>query len=422
LPTSPDTLPRGTSFSNHACFRLRLRPPLLAALILWFSISSLQSVPARSDGSVVVIVSLDGVRYDFPNRVPRGAFARIEKEGVRASRLEPPFPASTFPAHVTLATGCYPERHGILNSRFRDARRGEYDRSTDPAWIACEPLWVTAEKKGVRSAVSNWIGSYGAWRGIEATYHDEAFAERSDRESIGRILAWLQLPEASRPRLILAYLAGTDHVGHLYGPQALQVTERIRMEDRILSLLLEGLQSIPDRNRISLLVVSDHGMVGRKRVFDPGQLLTRGGIPNRTFSSGGCANVYLDRRGDQGPATRLFSGFRGFEVFTGGHLPPDLHYSFSGRTGDLVILAPVGIEMGPDRRREEADLGGVHGYRGTEDLMGGIFYAWGAGIQKGSRVGRVRAVDVYTLVCRLLGIEASDQAQGGVPPGVLKAL
>jgi len=43
----------------------------------------------------------------------------------------------------------------------------------------------------------------------------------------------------------LAYLAGADHAGHQYGPSAPELTGRIRAEDRILSVFLNALDSLP---------------------------------------------------------------------------------------------------------------------------------------------------------------------------------
>jgi len=367
---------------------------------------------------VVVVLSLDGMRYDYPDRVAGGAFSRLEREGVRADRLEPPFPASTFPAHATLATGCYPERHGILNSRFLDRARGEFDLSNDPSWIKCEPLWVTAERHGVRTAVSNWIGSYGPWGGIEASYHDRSFVRRPDGESIRKVVNWLRLPEESRPGLILAYLSGVDHAGHRYGPSAPELTGRIRAEDRVLSVLLDTLESLPDSKRLTLVVLADHGMTERRAAADPMAVLSRHGIRNRTYVSGGCANVYLARQVERERARILLARIPGLEVFPGETLPLDLHYRSPGRTGDLVLLASEGVELGHGDSGEPT-LRGVHGYRGSEETMGGIFYAWGNGVRRGRRAGTILSVDVVPLVCRLLRIPPSSRVQGKVPPGVL---
>jgi len=399
-----------------------LRSALLGFLILFLLLPAAATArPGRGGQTTLVILSLDGMRHDYPGRVPGGAFTRLRQEGVRALRLDPPFPASTFPSHATLATGCYPDRHGILNSRFLDDRRGEFEKSPDPGWLACEPLWIGAERQGIMSGVLNWVGSYGAWGGTRPTYHDPVYRERSDRAAAGEVLRWLRLPAVHRPRLIMAYLRGTDHPGHLYGPDSAQLKRRLQSEDAILSQLLKGVESLPDAGDINLVVVSDHGMASRTRSLDPIAALSRARIRNRTLASGGCANVYLEKRGDLERARRVLLGMPGLEVLAGEALPEDLHYSFPGRTGDLVLVAPVGTGLGRESSASgEPGGGGVHGYRGSENTMGGIFFGWGPGFRKGSTVERIRAVDVYSLACRLLEIRPSGRQQGRVPPGILR--
>ena len=385
-------------------------------LLLLLGSQVLATVP--SSRTTLVLVSLDGFRYDYPDRFRGGALERLEREGVRAERLIPPFPASTFPAHASLATGCYPERHGILNARFLDSARGEYDRSEDPDWLTCEPIWITAERQGTPSAVLNWLASYGKWRGVEASYHADRFASLTDRESLQRILEWLRLPPDSRPRLVVAYLSGADHAGHDQGPQSEAVDRRIRSMDRLLESFLRDLRALPFAEAIQLIIVADHGMASREGRTDPAERLRARRIPHRLLASGGSANLYLRRPEDRMRAIATLEEIPGLQVFPGDRLPKQLHYSYPGRTGDLVLVAPVGVELGSHGVAEAG--GGVHGYRGEEREMGGVFYAQGTEFEKGKRIPAIRAIDVYSIACAVLGVLPSQDAQGRIPPGILR--
>ena len=82
------------------------------------------------------------------------ALARMQRDGARAERLIPVFPSSTFPNHVSLATGTYVDRHGIIENRFtRHERASSFDYGNDASWIEAEPLWIAAERQDVRAAV-----------------------------------------------------------------------------------------------------------------------------------------------------------------------------------------------------------------------------------------------------------------------------
>ena len=396
------------------------RAPIFPRFIICFAFLLLGGAPRHNTtDATLVILSMDGVRYDYPDRVEGGAFRRLEREGVRADRLIPPFPASTFPAHATLATGCYPERHGILNSRFVDSDRGSYDRENDPEWLACEPLWVNAERARLSSAVLNWMGSFGKWGGVEASEHAQEFTPGGDRETLRKVMELLRRSPSRRPRLVMAYLAGADHAGHEAGPDSPQIERKMQSLDRLLSPLLTGIKNLPDAANVNLIVVSDHGMALRRGWLDLQGALSRRSCPGRIFASGGTANVYLTRHSDRARAMRSLSHLSGLEVFQSGALPPDLHYDFPGRTGDLVLVAPVGIELGSSPHGQEVPGGGVHGYRGTEDEMGGILYGWGPAFRRGVRAGRIDAVNVYSLACAILGIAPSERAQGTIPRGML---
>jgi predicted AlkP superfamily pyrophosphatase or phosphodiesterase len=89
----------------------RCAHPLLAALALL--LANFAAAPSALAKPVVILISMDGVRYDYPDRAALPAFARIAKDGARAESLTPVFPSITFPAHTSLATGAHPDRHGI---------------------------------------------------------------------------------------------------------------------------------------------------------------------------------------------------------------------------------------------------------------------------------------------------------------------
>ena len=130
------------------------------------------------------------------------------------------YPSSTFPGHVSLATGATPAVHGIVDNRFWDrARRERFDYSNDASWIEAEPLWAAAERQGVPAATFFWVGSETDWRGVGARYRVAPFdAKIGEAEKVAQILAWLDLPARERPRLVMSWWHGADHAGHANGP------------------------------------------------------------------------------------------------------------------------------------------------------------------------------------------------------------
>jgi predicted AlkP superfamily pyrophosphatase or phosphodiesterase len=190
----------------------------------------------------VIVLSWDGTRWDYPDRIELPALDRLAREGVRAERMIPVFPASTFPNHVSLATGTYVDRHGIVANRFRDTDRGTYSYSDDASWIEAEPVWVTAERQGVRAASFFWVGAQTDWNGVGATHRVTPFSSRTpESKKVDQILDWLDLPEPERPHLILSWWHGADSVGHRYGPDHARVARALTGQDAELERLLRGL-------------------------------------------------------------------------------------------------------------------------------------------------------------------------------------
>ena len=121
------------------------------------------------------MLSWDGTRSDYLARTEVPALERMQREGMQAERLIPVFPSNTFPNHVSLATGTYVDRHGMVANVFRDRSRGVFRYSDDATWIEAEPLWVTVERQGLRAAAFFWVGSETDWNGVGATYRRAPF-------------------------------------------------------------------------------------------------------------------------------------------------------------------------------------------------------------------------------------------------------
>jgi hypothetical protein len=377
----------------------------------------------------VVLLSLDGVRHDYVDRDALPAFARIQREGLRAEALVPVFPASTFPNHVSLATCAPADRHGVVANQFHDRARGDFDYDNDASWIEAEPLWAAAERQGVRSAAFFWVGSETAWDGVAASYRKAPFdAAVPETEKVDQILAWIDLPASERPRLILSWWHGADEAGHAYGPDAEETRAALAEQDRELGRLLAGLDARGAWSAATLLVVSDHGMAAAHESVDPVAALAERGIRARLWNGGGFAHLFLDDPARAAEAAAMLSERAHLDAWRGAELPPSFRYRHPTRTGDVFVLAepPARIAGGTWWRTlyfEVASLFGhelgVHGYDPARvPEMRGILLALGRGVPAGARIGAVRSLDVAPTAARLLGIEPPRSCEGTPIPEI----
>src|ERR1700722_14287582 len=136
------------------------------------------NAPVQEKKPYVVLVSLDGFRYDYAARYGAKNLQAIATQGASApDGMIPVYPSITFPNHYSIVTGLYPEHHGIVGMTFYDpALRKHFSfkdpkTATDGTWYRGAPLWVLAEKQGMRTACFFWPGSEAEIDGMRPTYY-----------------------------------------------------------------------------------------------------------------------------------------------------------------------------------------------------------------------------------------------------------
>lgn len=389
------------------------------------------AVAAAATGNqepIVVWLSLDGVRHDALAEEGLPALTRISREGAAAEALLPIFPSSTFANHVAQATGTHADRHGIVGNRFLDPELGYFDYGNDARYLEAEPIWAAAERQGVRAATFFWVGSETDWRGVGASYRRTPFqGGLPERVKVDQILAWLDLPEALRPRLIMSWWHGADHAGHRSGPGTPEVATQLRGQDRELLRLLEGIDSRALWARTTLIVSSDHGMIAADRVLDARSLLRKAGLRGRVIHATSVAHVHLADPSRVDDALAAFAGVEDLTAWRAAELPEALRYRHPTRVGQVVLMAEPPLRLGGARRRSQALLpklfgrarGGAHGYDpARHPEMHAILLAMGRGVSPGGQLGRPRAIDLAASVAALLGIDPPASSEGEIIPGL----
>jgi predicted AlkP superfamily pyrophosphatase or phosphodiesterase len=397
----------------------------LLALAGWLALGA----PAAAAEPTVILLSWDGTRWDYPDRVELPALVRLARDGVRAERLVPVFPTSTFPNHVSLVTGAHVDRHGIVSNVFVDSERGLYRYESDASWIEAEPLWVAAERQGVRTASFFWVGSETDWRGVGPTYRRAPFDDEvGEAEKVDQILAWLDLPEAQRPRLVLSWWHGADGAGHAKGPDHPDVLASLVAQDRELARLLSGLDARGAWGRTTVVLVSDHGMSRVDGTLDTEEVLAEHDIGARVMPGGGFAWVRLDDRSQRDEALRVLRGIPELQAWPSDALPEGLRAYHPRRSGDLTLVATPPLALYEPRGLStrlyvlaRGLLGGslgLHGYLPSVPEMHAVFFAAGRGVPADLELGAVRAIDVAPTVTHLLGIEPPRDAEGRPIEGI----
>ncbi len=370
---------------------------------------------ASSAAQRVLLVSLDGYRWDYVDRPAAVRMRELAARGVRAERMIPAFPSKTFPNHYTIVTGLTPEHHGIVANAMRDPELGRFRMNDaaaqrEPRWWGGEPIWVTAEKQGRRAAALFWPGSEAPIGGVAPTWWSPYQDDLPHADRIARVLEWLALPRDSAPAFIAMYFSDTDNADHAYGPEAVETDSAIARVDRAIGTLVDGIARLGLTDEVNLIVVADHGMTAtaRDRIIVLDDYLDLGTVEVVDWTP--VAAIQL-RTGDDEAVYRALRGAHPqLQVYRKGEVPARFHFNAHPRITPIVAVAAEGWTIASRAQVARWDStrwtsGGAHGYDPELLSMGAVFVAAGPGIAVGKRVPAFRNVHVYALMAELLALE-----------------
>ena len=213
---------------------------LLALALLPF-IAACAGTPVRDAAdhrpAPLLLISIDGYRHDYIDRGFSPNLAALARDGVRARSMQPSFPSLTFPNHYTLVTGLRPDHHGIVHNTMDDPQLGHFDLGDRRAvsdgrwWDEATPLWITADRHGLKTATMFWPGTEADIQGMHPDHWRPYDGDVTADQRVVQVLAWLDLPGDQRPGFLTLYFDAVDHAGHDYGPDSPQVDQALRDTD-----------------------------------------------------------------------------------------------------------------------------------------------------------------------------------------------
>ncbi|XP_034029789.1 ectonucleotide pyrophosphatase/phosphodiesterase family member 2 isoform X1 [Thalassophryne amazonica] len=351
----------------------------------------------------LIILSVDGFRASY---VKRGStvIPNIEKLrscGTHAPYMRPVYPSKTFPNLYSLATGLYPESHGIVgNSMYDPVFNATFNlRSREKLnhrWWGGQPIWITAAKQGVKAATFFWPVSIPLERRILT------------------MLQWLHLPHGERPYVYAMHSEQPDAYGHRLGPTSAELNNPLRMIDRIVGQMMDGLKQMKLHRCVNIILAGDHGMEEASCdrteflsnymtnvddiILIPGSLgRIRSRYPNNPKYDPKAVVANLTcKKADQH-----------FKPFLKQHLPKRLHYAYNQRIEDIHLLVERKWHIGrkvPEGKRH-CSFSGDHGYDNKINSMQTIFLGYGPTFKFNTKVPAFENIELYNVMCDLLGLK-----------------
>lgn len=367
---------------------------------------------------IVILVSIDGFRWDYLERFKPPALTALAQSGVHAEGLIPQFPSKTFPNHYTIATGLRLANHGIISNNMTDPEiPGRFSLSNrevlaDARWWRGDPIWNTAERQGLVTSALFWPGSEAVIGGRQAAYWAPYADAMPNEEHVGKTLEWLALPEGKRPSFLTVYFNDVDSAGHRYGPDSQQVRDAVAAVDVALAQLVDGVRSAGLEDRVNYVIVSDHGMaqLAPERLIILDDLVDLATVDVVDWSP---VVTLVPKDGNaQALYTALVNRHPALTVYRSADLPAKYGLASHPRLPPVIGIADEGWAIVGRRDAERwkeggPGGGGAHGYDPQLKSMHGLFVASGPQVRSGARVPAFENIHIYELLCAMLRITPS---------------
>ena len=385
---------------------------------------------AASTAQTLVLVSIDGFRWDYLDWPQAINMRSIAAQGSRVTKLRTVYPSKTFPGHLSIATGLHPTQHGVIDNYFcRSDRIDCYSMGKgrkDPSWLAGIPLWTLVEQQGGRASTFFWPESDAPFANKLPTDYRAFDGRVPHRERVQQVVDWLSLPADQRPDLVTLYFSVVDSASHTYGPTAPATLSAIVEVDRQIAVLWQAIESLNLREGtdINLMLVSDHGM----SEVDPNLFIDTNTLPRpKGFKRvNGTTRVTYYQRDPDADIDALSGALDRLSQDRWRRLSSrdlaERHFEHHPGVGDLIIetAPPRVFRRGGGR---DADLRGMHGYPATVEDMAAFLVAVGPDFQEGKVIPEAHQLDVYPVAATLLGLEVPDTiaSDGGPLRAILRA-
>lgn len=396
------------------------------ALLALTACAHTPSPPAASDEApIVLMIGLDGLRYDAIDRWDAPNLRALAARGTRPDHMIPVMPSKTFTNFYSLATGLYPEHHGMISNApydrvFDEVFSNSEGGPQDPRWWAGEPIWITAEKQDQHANIMFWLGSEIEHDGIRPSVWHTYVHEMPYEDRVAEVLSWYDAPAAQQPRLAAVYFDHVDTITHRAGPFTPEEGEAVARVDALVGELVEGLTARGLIERTNIIIVSDHGMVevSTERTIALDTLADLDGlfIPEFSGRHGAGLDPFVMGYGEPDAVDRVYAALDGANehvfVYRRGEMPDSWHFDHPDRGPDLFVLAEPGwlvtLSSADLTNPYLMSMHGTHGYDNRDETMGATFIGAGPIFPPGTRPEAFENVNVYLMIACALGLEPAE--------------
>ena len=425
---------------------------------------------------MILVIVWDGLRPDMVTPEQTPYLYATSQRGVFCQASHAAFPTATRINASSLATGCYPARHGIVDNEL-------YIPAVDPTkatscadWEALQrmahaeggPL-LTAPTLGeilrgaghrlacvgsgspgttyltnpaVTGPVVNWavawpaglqtrlVESYGAMLPETSTSFER-------NTFVLRVLNDVLIPEY-RPDVVVVWLTEPDHAQHAHGLRSPQALDALRILDETLQQLVARLEAAAPRHALDCILISDHGFSTIAETVDVNAALVDAGLkeaPDANDIVRASNSLYLN--GSARERLPEVVEFLQRQPWLGavlvrddllpavpGSMPQSAAFGHHPRSAEVMYANRwwdgANANDTPGCVVQGASLAATHGSASPYDVNNTLI-AWGPSFKQGVvSAAPCGIVDVAPTVLRLLGLPFAASMQGRVLDELLR--
>ncbi|XP_048203630.1 bis(5'-adenosyl)-triphosphatase ENPP4 [Perognathus longimembris pacificus] len=353
----------------------------------------------------LLLVSFDGFRADYLRDYELPHLQSFIKEGVLVEHVKNVFITKTFPNHYSIVTGLYEESHGIVaNSMYDSVTKKRFSDAEDKDpfwWNEAVPIWVTNELQENRSsAAAMWPGTDVPIQNTTPSYFMNYNPTVSFEERLNNITTWLSY---SNPPVTFAtlYWEEPDASGHKYGPEDRDNMRRVLSEvDGLIGKLVQKLKQLGLWENTNVIITSDHGMsqCSEKRRINLDHCIDPSSYSLIDLSP---VAAILPKINKTEVYDKLKNCSPHMNVYLKEDIPNRFYYQHNDRIQPIILVADEGWTIVLNKSSSKL---GDHGYDNSLPSMHPFLAAHGPAFHRGYKHGALDIVDIYPMMCHILGL------------------
>lgn len=251
--------------------------------------------------------------------LPGSAFARFCENGSGPESVRTVYPSLTYPAHVAIQTGCYPEKNGVYTNYLFSTDHRDRDWTWDSRLIRSDNIFSAAKRGGYTTSALFWpVTSYNTdidfhmpeyWLAHSGETLRSAFPQRGASPEMldimekhahllprdyarGGMANFAQEPEFDdflihvacdvirqyKPEVMFIHGSLIDSLRHKNGVFGPEVLAGLQQVDHWLDMLLQAFRDAGTLEDTNFVILSDHGQLDYIRESRPNAFLADRGF------------------------------------------------------------------------------------------------------------------------------------------------